>query len=235
MIFLTLLNINEVHIFEHKSGFSSGRNLCPCYICTNIWWSKSFILGAHPSSWPALHIWPKIHQTKMLVTCQRFGDLCLSGSILQYRQNIIKVGSKSWVLSCSSNITLSLPPYNGSTLKRELNFCNGYLSLLYFCIWKYYVVTKWVLGWKAQHFFSLSALWRSFIDECFDWIAKWGRKKILVRVKKRYGEYLYLQFRDRVDLRKKLASRTHTLMEEGLCWGAYSLTWDGSLRKKVSS
>ena len=33
---------------------------------------------------------------------------------------------------CSSNIPLSLPSYTGSALKRELNFCNGYLSLLYF-------------------------------------------------------------------------------------------------------
>ena len=56
-----------------------------------------------------------------------------SGSILQFSQNIIKVGSKSWLLTCSSNITLSLPSYTGSALKRELNFCNGYLSLLYFC------------------------------------------------------------------------------------------------------
>ena len=56
-----------------------------------------------------------------------------SGSILQIRTNIIKVGSKSWLLTCSSNITLSLPSYTGSALKRGLNFCNGYLSLLYFC------------------------------------------------------------------------------------------------------
>ena len=56
-----------------------------------------------------------------------------SGSILQFRQNIIKVGSKSWLLICSSNITLSLPSYNGSALKRVLNFCNDYFSLLHFC------------------------------------------------------------------------------------------------------
>jgi hypothetical protein len=55
-----------------------------------------------------------------------------SGSILEFGQNIIKLGSKSWLLTCSSNITLSLPSYTGSALKRELNFCNGYLSLLYF-------------------------------------------------------------------------------------------------------
>ena len=37
----------------------------------------------------------------MLVTCQRLGDFFLfgwSGSILQFRQNIKKVGSKSWLL-----------------------------------------------------------------------------------------------------------------------------------------
>ena len=43
--------------------------------------------------------------------------------------DIIKVGSKSWLLTCSSNISLSQPSYTGSALKRELNFCNGYLSL----------------------------------------------------------------------------------------------------------
>ena len=67
---------------------------------------------------------------KGLVICLYFG---WSGSILQFRRNIIKVGSKSWLLTCSSNITLNLPSYTGSDLKRELNFCNGYLSLLYFC------------------------------------------------------------------------------------------------------
>ena len=55
-----------------------------------------------------------------------------SGSILQFRQNIIKVGSKSWILTCSSNITLSIPSYTGSALKMELNCFSAYLSLLYF-------------------------------------------------------------------------------------------------------
>ena len=39
----------------------------------------------------------KIQQTKMLVTCQRFGDLFLFGlvwHILQFRQNMIKVNYK---------------------------------------------------------------------------------------------------------------------------------------------
>ena len=65
---------------------------------------------------------------KGLVICFYLG---WSGSILQFRQNIIKVGSKSWLLICSSNITLSLPSYTGSALKRELNFCTAYLSLLH--------------------------------------------------------------------------------------------------------
>ena len=56
------------------------------------------------------------------------------GSILQFRQNMIKVGSKSWLLTCSSYITLSLLSYTGSALKSELTFCNGYLSQ---CIFGY--------------------------------------------------------------------------------------------------
>ena len=74
------------------------------------------------ADWCLLHV-------KDLVICYYLG---WSGSILQFRHNIIKVDSKSWLLTCSSNITLSLPSYTGSALKRELNFCNGYLSLLYF-------------------------------------------------------------------------------------------------------
>ena len=56
-----------------------------------------------------------------------------SGSILHFRQNMTKVGSKTWLPTCSSIITLSLPSYTGSALKRGLKFCNEYLSLLYFC------------------------------------------------------------------------------------------------------
>ena len=70
-------------------------------------------------------------RVKGLVNCFYLG---WAGSILQFRQNITKVGSKSWLLTSSSNGTLNLPPYTGSALKRELKFCNGYLSLLYFCL-----------------------------------------------------------------------------------------------------
>ena len=66
-------------------------------------------------------------RAKGLVICFYLG---WSGSILQFRQNIIKVGSKSWLLTRRSNITLILLSYTGSVLKRELNLCHGYLRLL---------------------------------------------------------------------------------------------------------
>ena len=71
----------------------------------------------------------------MLVRCQLFGDLFLFGLVWQYsliQKNIMKVGSKPRLLTSFSNITLSLPSLYFSESKRELNFCNGYLSLLYF-------------------------------------------------------------------------------------------------------
>ena len=48
----------------------------------------------------------KIQQTKMLVTCQMFGDWFLFGLVWPYssnQKNIMKVGSKSLLLTCSSN------------------------------------------------------------------------------------------------------------------------------------
>ena len=63
---------------------------------------------------------------KVLVICFYLG---WSGSILQFRPNIKKVGSKSWQLTYN----LSLPSYTDSALKRELMyFFKGHLSLLYF-------------------------------------------------------------------------------------------------------
>ena len=41
-----------------------------------------------------------LRRVKSLAICFHLG---WSGSILQFRQNIIKVGSKSWLLTCSSN------------------------------------------------------------------------------------------------------------------------------------
>ena len=57
-------------------------------------------LGAH------VLLVAKIQQTKMLVTCQRFGDWFLFGLVWPYssnQKNIMKVGSKSLLLTCSSN------------------------------------------------------------------------------------------------------------------------------------
>ena len=90
---------------------------------------------------------PKIQQTKMLGMCQRIGDWFLFGLVWQYssiQKNIIKVGAKSWLLTCSCHITLSLPFYTDPDWKRELNFCNGYLSLLYF----------WSDTWDSKGMFS---------------------------------------------------------------------------------
>ena len=45
---------------------------------------------------------PKIQQTKMLVTCQRFGDKFLFGLVWPYssiQKNIMSVGSKSLPLT----------------------------------------------------------------------------------------------------------------------------------------
>ena len=48
----------------------------------------------------------KIQQTKMLVMCQRLGDWFLFGLVWPYssiQKNIMKVGSKSLLLTCSKN------------------------------------------------------------------------------------------------------------------------------------
>ena len=81
------------------------------------------------SNWNHIHTLRCMLRFKGLVICFYLG---WSGSILQIRNNIIKVGSKSWILTCSCHITLSLPFYTYPASKRELNFYNGYLSLLYF-------------------------------------------------------------------------------------------------------
>ena len=113
-----------------------------------------------------LLIWslrPKIQQTKILVTCQRFDVLFLFGLVWQYssiQKNIVQVGSKSRLLTCSNNITLSLPSYTDSASKRELKFCNGYLSLLYF--------------WELNSLFKTDSIVACCIDEV-QWliIGKW--------------------------------------------------------------
>ena len=84
-----------------------------------------------------LLLFAKMQQTKMLVTCERFGNLFLFGLVWQcssVQKKYNKVDSKSWLITCRSDITYSLPSYTGSGLKKELKFCNGYLSLMYFCL-----------------------------------------------------------------------------------------------------
>ena len=62
--------------------------------------------------------WYQKHSRLRCLLCVKGLMICFylgwSGIILQFRQNIIKVGSKSWLLTCS------LPSYTGSALKREL-------------------------------------------------------------------------------------------------------------------
>ena len=63
----------------------------------------------------------KIQQTKMLVTCQRFDEFFLFGLVWQYSSVQTKYNKgrfKVGLLTCSSNITLRLPSYTGSALKR---------------------------------------------------------------------------------------------------------------------
>ena len=63
----------------------------------------------------------KIQQTKMLVTCQRFGDWFLFGLVWPYssiQKNIMKVGSKSLLLTCSSN-TFGAYLYHIFLIRRE--------------------------------------------------------------------------------------------------------------------
>ena len=69
--------------------------------------------------------------------------LCWSGSTLPIWTNIIKVGSKSQLLTCSSNITLSLTSCIGSDWQRELNFIT---AILVCCIFGWLSGKHWLLG-----------------------------------------------------------------------------------------
>ena len=114
-----------------------------CFIHANITvtqkWSSTFAQH-HKQKYSRLRC---LLLVKVLVICFYLG---WSGSILHFRQDMIKVGLKSWLLTCSSNITLSLPSYTGSALKRELDVCNGYLSLLYFWMLSYHTYLEEIFG-----------------------------------------------------------------------------------------
>ena len=73
----------------------------------------------------------------MLVTCQRFGDLFLFGLVWQYSTNKNQYNKgrfKVMATQLQQYFNFELPSYTASALQRQLNFCNGNLSLLYFWI-----------------------------------------------------------------------------------------------------
>ena len=81
-----------------------------------------------------------------------------SGSVLQIRTNIVEVGSKSWLLTCSSNITLSLPSYTVSALYRELNtrmFLQKGFKLIVAV--KIKISEEWKI-WRQKKLLDISAL-----------------------------------------------------------------------------
>ena len=98
-----MIFVNSEHILEGKKCL---------LILDNIW---------HSCHCDTFYVSASLHQQKNEISnCQKYSRLrCLLrvkslvicfylGSIFQFKQNIIKVGSKSWLLTCSSNITLSL-------------------------------------------------------------------------------------------------------------------------------
>ena len=89
----------------------------------------------------------KIKQTEMIVRCQRFGNLFLFGLVWQYSlvQTTCNKGRFKVVATyLQQRYELSLPSNTDSALKRELNFCNGYLSLLYFCPQTFLSLHQWL-------------------------------------------------------------------------------------------
>ena len=81
-------------------------------------------------------LYTKIQQTKMLVYVSKvwwFVFIWADLAVFFSSDKNNKGRFNAMATYCSSNINLSLPSYTtGSALKRALNFCNGYLSLLYF-------------------------------------------------------------------------------------------------------
>ena len=124
LLFLKIYGHTVLHIYTLGAGINIGLRL----LIFGLFPRATFLITeGNAQKYSRLRC---LLRVKGLVFCFYLGR---SGSILQFRQNLIKVGSKSWLLTCSSDIPLSLPSYTGFALKRELNFCNGYLSLLYFC------------------------------------------------------------------------------------------------------
>ena len=98
------------------------------------------------------------------------------------RTNIIKVGSKSWLLTCNSNITLSLPSYNVSDLQREQTFC--YSCVLYSPPQDIFKRTLNVCG-----NFLIKSFYDNIQHTIFGLCQSWGR--ILSEAASRFHEIFY--------------------------------------------
>ena len=92
--------ITTVH--KWQLGRKAKNSLRPEEQYHTNWWSVRKFKENFSLDW----VQSKIQQTKLLVTCQRFGDWFLFGLVWPYssnQKNIMKVGSKSLLLTCSSN------------------------------------------------------------------------------------------------------------------------------------
>ena len=102
-------DVNECDEIAALCGHGDCQNLPGTYLCQCHFGFRLSETGTCEGcmTFPlCLHIEnPKIQQTKMLVMCQRFGDWFLIGLVWPYssnQKNIMKVGSKSLLLTCSS-------------------------------------------------------------------------------------------------------------------------------------
>ena len=111
-----LIILHEIWNAQHEkiswtnSNQHGGRNITKEYVEIDTRVHQLFKLNSRltikrPLFDKPFVVYTKIQQTKMLVTCQRFGDWFLFGLVWPYssnQKNIIKVGSKSMLLTCSS-------------------------------------------------------------------------------------------------------------------------------------
>ena len=96
-----------------KQFFVGSRKLylfsslcCSCLLVNTVFFSLILSALSCPAAFTFDQKYSRLRclfRVKGLVFCFYLG---WSGSILQFRQNIIKIGSNSWLFTCSSNITL---------------------------------------------------------------------------------------------------------------------------------
>ena len=96
-----------------------------------------YLFGCHTHKWSSFLVWSYYQYCScgLAIYCRLYPHRLFPLRSFSIAVFLRIHRSKSWLLTCSSNITLSLPSYTNSVLKRGLNFCNGYLSLLYFWAW----------------------------------------------------------------------------------------------------